>query len=246
MVLLFSKPEIPRKLIRPKLPSGTAPGVNRAKLDQRRPLIGSSLIEVWLMLVEKSCCVVLITGASALTSTDPVTGPTESDTSNGVSRPISTITFSLTIGLKPDELTVTEYLPGCKLATLKRPVSSVVAVSSLFVSRFLTATEAPDTTSLFGLVTTPPIAPVVVDCANATAQRASTSRPAKENFMIFDILGNSLGNELTFQGASAHRAALMFSRVCWFLNQVQKEWNIAIQARRSFYHACLAFRKSKS
>ena len=61
----------------------------------------------------------------------------------------------------------------------------------------LTVTEAAGTTSLFGLVTTPPIAPVVVDCANATAQRASTSRPAKENFTIFDILGNSLGNELT-------------------------------------------------
>jgi hypothetical protein len=75
-VLLFSSPEIPRKLIRPKLPSGTAPGVRMAKLDQRRPFTGSSLMEVWLMLVEKSCCVVLITGASALTSTVPVTGPT--------------------------------------------------------------------------------------------------------------------------------------------------------------------------
>jgi hypothetical protein len=68
MVLLFSKPEMPRKLIKPNVPSGTAPGVNKAKLDQRRPLIGSSLIEVWLMLVEKSCCEVLMTGASALTS----------------------------------------------------------------------------------------------------------------------------------------------------------------------------------
>ena len=29
------------------------------------------------MLLEKSCCVVLITGASAVTSTVPVTGPTE-------------------------------------------------------------------------------------------------------------------------------------------------------------------------
>src|SRR5918993_3764262 len=45
-VLLLSKPEIPRKLMRPKLPSGTAPGVRIAKLDQRRPLTGSSLIEV--------------------------------------------------------------------------------------------------------------------------------------------------------------------------------------------------------
>ena len=45
-VLLFSRPEMPRKLIRPKLPSGAALGVRIAKLDQRRPLTGSSLIEV--------------------------------------------------------------------------------------------------------------------------------------------------------------------------------------------------------
>jgi hypothetical protein len=64
-------------------------------------------MDVWLMLVEKSCCVVLITGASALTSTVPVTGPTLSATSRLVSRPISTTTFSTVIGLKPDELTVT-------------------------------------------------------------------------------------------------------------------------------------------
>src|SRR6185369_795566 len=104
-VLLLRSPEMPRKLIRPKLPSGVALGVRIAKLDQRRPFTGSSLIEVWLRLVEKSCCVVLITGASALTSTVPVTGPTESATSRFVSRPISTTTFSVVIGLKPDELT---------------------------------------------------------------------------------------------------------------------------------------------
>src|SRR5690242_21812164 len=47
IVLLFSRPEMPRKLIKPNVPSGTAPGVSSAKLDQRRPLMGSSLIEVW-------------------------------------------------------------------------------------------------------------------------------------------------------------------------------------------------------
>ena len=59
------------------------------------------------MLVEKSCCVVLITGASALTSTVPVTGPTLSATSRLVSRPTSTTTFSIVLGLKPVEFTVT-------------------------------------------------------------------------------------------------------------------------------------------
>src|SRR5690242_14737804 len=196
IVLLFSRPEMPRKLIKPNVPSGTAPGVSSAKLDQRRPLMGSSLIEVWLTLLEKSCCVVLITGASALTSTVPVTGPTERATSSGVSRPTSTMTFSCVSGLNPDELIVTEYRPGCKLATLKRPVSSVVAESSLFVSTFLIVTAAPGTTSLFGLVTTPPIAPVVVDCAKATAQSASNSRLAKGNFINLGM-GNSLQNGLT-------------------------------------------------
>src|SRR5215213_5052257 len=211
IVLLFSKPEMPRKLIRPNVPSGTAPGVNNAKFDQRRPLIGSSLMEVWFMLVEKSCCVVLITGASALTSTVPVTGPTESETSSGVSRPTSTITFSCVRGLKPDELIVTEYLPGCKLATLKRPLSSVLADSSLFVSRFFTVTEAPDTTSLFGLVTTPPIAPLVVDCAKAIAQSASTSRPARENLMILDIFGELLREQVDGSWARPHGPSPLFS-----------------------------------
>src|SRR5688572_29314614 len=191
MVLLFSKPEIPRKLIKPNVPSGTAPGVNNAKLDQRRPLIGNSLIEVWLILVEKSCCVVLITGASALTSTEPVTGPTASATSRFVSRPTSTTTFSEVIGLKPPEFTVTAYFPGCRFATLKRPVSSVEAVSSLFVPVLRTVIVAPGTTSLLGLVTTPPIAPVVVDCANATALRAKTNTLTNRTLTILDM-GNSL------------------------------------------------------
>src|SRR5215216_4848794 len=116
------------------------------------------------------------------------------------------------MGLKPAELTVTAYLPGCRFATLKRPVSSVVAASSLFVSTFLTVTEAPGTTSLFGLVTTPPIAPVVVDCAKAIALRASTIRHAKESFTIFDILGNSLSNELKFNVRQPSGQRFMFSR----------------------------------
>src|ERR1700752_25529 len=149
------------------------------------------------MFVEKSCCVVLITGASAVTSTVPVTCPTVNATSRLVSRPTSTTIFSCVSGLKPAEFTVTAYFPGCKLATLKRPASSVVALSSLFVSTFRTVTAAPGTTSLFGFVTTPPTAPVVVDCAIATALNPSTTKNTKESLTIFDIPGNSLGNELT-------------------------------------------------
>src|SRR6185369_4520881 len=83
-----------------------------------------------------------------------------------------------------------------RFETLKRPESSVVAVSSRLVPRFLTVTAAPETTSLFGFVTTPPIEPVVVDCANATALSASTIRLTKQTLTIFDIQGNSLNNWL--------------------------------------------------
>jgi hypothetical protein len=60
------------------------------------------------------------------------------------------------------------------------------------VPTFFTVTAAPGTTSLLGLLTTPPIEPVVVDCANATALIANTNKPTKQSFTIFDIQGNSL------------------------------------------------------
>src|SRR5262249_36685896 len=63
---------------------------------------------------------------------------------------------------------------------------------SLFVPIFFTVTAAPATTSLFGLVTTPPIEPVVVDCANAIALKANTIRPMNKNLTLFAIQGNSL------------------------------------------------------
>ena len=53
---------MPRKLTRPKLPSGAAPGVISAKVDQRRVLVGRLAIVVWLMLVEKSACSRLMSG----------------------------------------------------------------------------------------------------------------------------------------------------------------------------------------
>src|ERR1035441_2541334 len=68
-VLLFSRPEIPRKLTSPKPPSVDAPGVARAKLNQRRPLMGRLLMDVWFRLVEKSCCSRLTDDASAVTVT---------------------------------------------------------------------------------------------------------------------------------------------------------------------------------
>jgi hypothetical protein len=58
----------------------------------------------------------------------------------------------------------------------------------------LTVTAAPGTTSLLGLLTTPPIAPVVVDWASATALKANTNRLTNKNFAVFDIQGNSLDN----------------------------------------------------
>src|SRR5258707_13272557 len=82
-VLLLSKGLMPRKLMRPKpLPSLTAPGVRRAKLDQRPLLIGKLLMAVSLTTFENSCDVVLTIGISALTST---TAPAEATLSFGVS-----------------------------------------------------------------------------------------------------------------------------------------------------------------
>ena len=106
-VLLFSSPEMPRKLINPNVPSGTVPGVRIAKLDQRRPLVGRLLIEVWLMLVEKSCCCVLMTGASLVTWTVSCAPPTVSAASIGVMRPTSTTTFCCVNAEKPGALIVT-------------------------------------------------------------------------------------------------------------------------------------------
>jgi hypothetical protein len=64
-----------------------------------------------------------------------------------------------------------------------------VAVSSLFVPLFFTVTAAPGTTSLFGFVTTPPIAPVVVDCAKATALKLSTNKHKRTTFGVLSIRG---------------------------------------------------------
>ena len=53
--------------------------------------------------------------------------------------------------------------------------------------------HAAQTTSLAGLLTTPPIEPVVVDCASATALNAKTNKLINKIFTVFDIQGNSLG-----------------------------------------------------
>src|SRR6185503_11388217 len=85
---------------------------------------------------------------------------------------------------------------------------------------FLAVTVAPETTSFAGLVTTPPIDPVVVDCAKATALRANTNRLTEKSFTILDILGNSLGNELNRKLRLATTQAAT-STMLGLLSQVQ-------------------------
>ena len=53
----------------PNVPSGTALGERIAKFDQRLPLMGNSLIEVWLKWLAFALSFVLTIGASAVTST---------------------------------------------------------------------------------------------------------------------------------------------------------------------------------
>jgi hypothetical protein len=57
---------------------------------------------------------------------------------------------------------------------------------------FFTVTAAFGTTSDAGFVTTPPMAPVTVDCPKAIALIPKIKERTKQNFTNFDILGNSL------------------------------------------------------
>src|SRR5258708_8642927 len=84
-------------------------------------------------------------------------------------------------------------MPGSRLLILKPPLSSVVAVASLFVSLFLTVTVAPVTTSLLGFVTVPFMAPVVVDCAIAlSAHIAMSTSEVIQNRRDLNISGELL------------------------------------------------------
>src|ERR1041384_1586161 len=101
------------------------------------------------------------------------------------------------------------YSPGCKLEILNRPESSVVAMSSLLVPAFLTDTVAPGTTSLFGFITVPPIAPVVVLCAMALRANAKTiSNEPKLNRTNLVITGELLNrNQFVLNLVRASRRA---------------------------------------
>src|SRR5262245_49412991 len=86
---------MPRKLMRPNVPSGAAPGVESTKFDQRRALTGRLLMDVWLMFVERSADSRLMTGVSATTLTDSLAPATPRVTSRFVTRPTSTTTPAL-------------------------------------------------------------------------------------------------------------------------------------------------------
>src|ERR1041385_1510117 len=149
-VLLFSRVLMPRKLKRPNpLESLTTPGVSAAKLDQRPPLIGKLEIAVWFKVGAKSADVVLICGASALTSTVSVLLPIAMWGESSVTLPTCTMTCSDLYGAKPCWVTVTVYVPGCSLLTRKNPEPSVVIVVSAFVPLLRT--------TIFALATTAPL-----------------------------------------------------------------------------------------
>src|ERR1700676_1955531 len=133
-VLLFRRPEIPRKLMSPKPPSTAVPGVDKAKLNQRRPLMGRLLMDVWLMLVAKSCCSVLTTGAELLMVTVSVVPATERDRSMGVTRPTSTTMLVRFEVARPLALISSSYTPGCKWIKVYRPLPSVWVVAEALVA----------------------------------------------------------------------------------------------------------------
>ena len=107
-VLLFNSPETPRKLTSPKFPSGTAPGVESAKVDQRLPLIGKLSMVVELIFVEKSARSVVITGASAVATMVSVCVCTPRVASKVVVRPTSTVMLVALYAAKPEAVISTE------------------------------------------------------------------------------------------------------------------------------------------
>src|SRR5215475_11697011 len=182
-VLLFSSPEIPRKLIRPNVASGTELGVRRAKSDQRRPLIGNSLMAVWLMLVVKSLDSRLTAPPPETISTLAAAAPTRNTASTLVTRPTSTMIFSCLNSENPLADMVIVYVPGCRLVKRNRPSLSAVTVSFLLVSALNSVTVAFATAALFGSVATPPTAPVTADWASArlpTHANANVKRIARD------------------------------------------------------------------
>src|SRR5215510_13849873 len=193
IVLLFSSPEIPRKLIKPKVPSGVEPGVKRAKSDQRRPLMGNPLIAVWSMLEVNSLDSRLTAAALATMSTAAVAPPTRKTASMVLKRPTSTANCSILNSENPVAVMVIAYAPGCRFVKRKRPSLSVVAVSVLLVSMLRSVTDAFATAALFGSVAVPATAPVTADWANArlpaqaTVKAKSMARQAKRTELILNI-----------------------------------------------------------
>src|SRR5712691_1028530 len=179
-VLLFSSPDTPRKLTSPKLPSGTAPGVDNANVDHLRPLIGRLSMVVELMLVEKSARSVVITGASAVAMIVSVWVCTPSVASMVVVRPTSTVMLVALYAANPVAVISTEYTPGAKWVIRKRPPSSLLPLALAPVPRFLVLTLAFGTTAPDWSVTVPPIAPFVVDCAKAPEAKSSMAIKARQ------------------------------------------------------------------
>src|SRR5688572_25951004 len=192
-VLLLSSPEMPRKLINPKLPSGTEPGVRMTKFDQRRPLMGSSLMAVWLMLEVNSLDSRLTAPVAATMSTATDAAPTRNTASMALKRPTSTANCSILNSENPPAVMVIAYAPGCRLLKRKRPSLSVVMVSVLLVSMLRSVTVALATAALFWSVAVPTTAPVTADWARAwfptqaTVNAKRIARHARRTELILNI-----------------------------------------------------------
>ena len=150
------------------------------KFDQRRPLMGNSLMAVWLMLVVNSLDSRLTAAAVATMSTAAAAAPTRNTASMSLKRPTSTAICSSLNSENPVAVMVIAYAPGCRLVKRKRPSLSVVAVSDLLVSMLRSVTVAFATAALFGSVAVPPTAPVTADWASARASYAGHRKGEKD------------------------------------------------------------------
>ena len=111
---------MPRMLTSPKpLVSETTPGVDRAKADQRRLLIGIFCRAAVLSVSVKSGDSRFMTGACSVTTTSVEDEATARRGSRVVTWPTTTTTFSARYLAKLGEVMVTVYLPGSRRGALK-------------------------------------------------------------------------------------------------------------------------------
>src|SRR5690348_15352290 len=160
IMLLLYRPDMPRKLSRPKPPSLVVPGVESAKLSQRRPLIGRFIISLRLTTELTSVLVVSTGVVSPLTVTVSEVAETCIVAFTTAAWPTDTVIPERTRVANPALAIFTSYTPGCSATTSYRPASFDSRVRATLVPELRTSIEAPGMIAPVGSVTRPEMLPV--------------------------------------------------------------------------------------